>query len=115
MIEPDSTTWFIQPGIEHKWLSLGKTNIFGTYRHDDAGSTVGSSKGGDKTVSASVNFWQAGIIQNIEAADMSLYVVYEHVDGSIEGNATTATNFAPIGRTDLDAFQEVITGAKINF
>lgn len=46
---------------------------------------------------------------------MSLYVVYEHVDGSIEGNATTATNFAPIGRTDLDAFQEVITGAKINF
>jgi hypothetical protein len=80
---PDSTTWFIQPGIEHKWLSLGKTNIFGTYRHDDAGSTPGSSATGDKTVGASVNFWQAGIIQNIEAADMSFYVVYQHVDGII--------------------------------
>jgi hypothetical protein len=115
LLEPDSTTWFIQPGIEHKWLSLGKTNIFGTYRHDDAGSTPGSSATGDKTVGASVNFWQAGIIQNIEAADMSFYVVYQHVDGFIEGNTTTAKNFAPIGRTDLDAFQEVITGAKINF
>jgi hypothetical protein len=81
----------------------------------DAGSTPGSSATGDKTVGASVNFWQAGIIQNIEGADMSFYVVYQHVDGFIEGNTTTAKNFALIGRTDLDAFQEVITGAKINF
>jgi hypothetical protein len=25
LLDPDSTTWFIQPGIEHKWLPLGKT------------------------------------------------------------------------------------------
>ena len=115
LIEPASTTWFIQPGIEHKWLSLGKTNIFGEYRHDDPGSTSGSSASGDKTVGASINFWQAGAIHNFEAADMSLYLVYQHADGYIIGNKTTATNYAPVGRTDLDAFQELITGAKINF
>jgi predicted porin len=110
LVEPDSTVWFLQSGIEHKWFDLGKTNVFGEYRHDDAGSNPG------KTVGASVNFWQGGIIQNIEAADMSLYVVCQHADGFIIGNKTTNTNkFAPIGRTDLDAFQEVITGAKINF
>jgi len=109
LIEPDSTTWFIQPGIEHKWLPLGKTNIFGEYRHDDAGSNPG------KSVGASINFWQAGIIQNVEAADTSFYLVYQHADGYILGNATTGKNYAPNGRTDLDAFQEVITGAKINF
>ena len=35
------------------FFSLGKTNIFGEYRHDDAGSNPG------KTVGASINFWQA--------------------------------------------------------
>jgi hypothetical protein len=115
LVDPDSTVWFIQPGIEHKWLPLGKTNIFGEYRHDDAGSTPGSSAAGDKTVGASINFWQGGIIQNIEAADMSIYLVYQHADGYIVGNKTTTTNYAPVGRTDLDAFQEIIAGGKINF
>ena len=93
-----------------KFFSLGKTNIFGEYRHDDAGSNPG------KTVGASINFWQAGIIQNIEAADTSLYVVYQHADGDISGNAVTAAaSAAPTGKTSLDSFQEVITGAKINF
>ena len=110
----DSTVWFLQPGIERKWCSLGKTNIFGEYRHDDAGANPG------KTIGASINFWQAGIVQNIEAADTSLYLVYEHADGYILGNKQTQGNtpgvgFAPNGRTDLDAFQTVITGAKINF
>ena len=79
-------------------------------RYDDAGSNPG------KTIGSSVNFWQGGIIQNVESADMSLYVVYQHAEGYIVGNTQTAgAKFAPNGRTDLDAFQEVITGAKINF
>ena len=32
-----STTWYIQAGIEQKWNSLGKTNIFAEYREDDVG------------------------------------------------------------------------------
>ena len=108
LVEPDSTTWFIQPGIEHKWISLGKTNIFGEYRRDDAGSNPG------KTISSSINFWQGGIIQYIDAAEMSLYAVYEHADGDIFGDAITVNN-APPGKTSLDAFQEGIIGAKINF
>jgi len=106
LTEPDSTTWFIQPGIEQKWFSLGKTNIFGEYRHDDAGSNPG------KTFSSSVNLWQGGIVQRIEAAEMSIYAVYEHADGDING---TGVGGIPSGRTSLDAFQEGIFGALINF
>jgi len=109
LVEPDSTTWFIQPGIEQKWISLGKTNIFGEYRHDDAGSNPG------KTIASSINFWQGGIIQYIDAAEISLYAVYEHADGDIFGSATLTVNNAPPGRTSLDAFQAGIFGAKINF
>jgi hypothetical protein len=110
LIEPDSSTWFIQPGIEQKWISLGKTNIFGEYRHDDAGSNPG------KTVTSRVNIWQAGIIQYIDAAEMSLYAVYEHADGDTFGDSVTAAGGgAPVGKTSLDSFQEGIIGAKINF
>jgi hypothetical protein len=109
IVDPDSTTWFIQPGIEQKWLPLGKTNIFGQYRHDDAGSNPG------RTITSSVNFWQGGIIQYIDAAEMSLYAVYEHVDGDIFGDANITANSAPPGKTSLDAFQAGIFGAKINF
>ena len=109
IIEPDSTVWFVQPGIERKWCSLGKTNIFAEYRRDDPGSNPG------KTVSGNVNFLQAGAIQNFENADMSLYIVYQHAGGDVIGNAATAASGAPIGKTEIDGFQEVITGAKINF
>jgi hypothetical protein len=102
-VDPDSTVWFLQPGIEYKWLSLGKTNIFGEYRQDDPGSNPG------RTVGGQIRSWQGGIIQNIEAADMSLYLVYQHTDGEVNTAAAPATTVS------LDAFQTVIGGAKINF
>ncbi len=117
LVNPDSTVWFLQPGIEQKWLPLGKTNIFAEYRHDDAGSNPG------KTTSSSINFWQAGIIQYIDAAEMSVYVMYQHADGSVEGEegltegslAGKPLSGAPDGKTSLDSFQEIVTGVKINF
>jgi predicted porin len=113
LVEPTSSVWFIQPGIEQKWLPLGKTTIFGEYRHDDPGSNPG------KVISASVDTWQGGVVQYIDAAETSLYLVYQHTDGYIVGsNASgiaTTPNYAPNGKTNLDAFQELIVGAKINF
>jgi Gram-negative porin len=109
VFEPDSTTWFIRPGVEKKWCGLGSTEVFANYRHDDPGSNP------DRTVSASANFYQLGVIQKLEKADMNLYAIYQLANGSIIGNAATAKAGAPIGTTEIDGFQEVITGAKINF
>jgi hypothetical protein len=94
-----STMYYLQVGIEKQWLSLGKTNIFGEYRHDD----VGLTKSAD---TSDLNFWAAGVIQNIENADLSLYAQYRHFDGDFVDAGT---------KTDLDAFEMVITGAKMNF
>ena len=105
----NSSVWFLQPGIEKKWSSLGKTVFFGEYRHDSPGSNP------NRTVDAEVNFWQAGVIQNFENADMNLYLVYEYANGEVTGNAATVATGAPIGTNKLDAFQELIAGAKINF
>ena len=103
VLDPTSTTWFIQPGIEEKWLPLGKTTIFGMYQHDQAGSNPGN------TVNSDIKFWQAGVVQNIEAAAMDLYVIYQHTDGDVTLAAT------PNVVTTLDAFQMVTFGALIQF
>ena len=65
--------------------------------------------------SADITFWQAGIIQKFEKADINLYAVFQYADGSFIGNAATAASGAPVGKTSIDGFQELVTGAKINF
>ncbi len=35
--EDTNTAWFVQGGIEQKFIPLGKTTIFGEYRKDEAG------------------------------------------------------------------------------
>jgi hypothetical protein len=108
-------TWFVQGGIEKKWFPLGKTNFFGEYRRDEPGSAVNVNAAGGPTPlteSANVNFWALGAAQNIEAAEMTLYLVYQHVDGDVYGTAGT---LVPEGKTEIDSLQQVIAGAKINF
>jgi predicted porin len=96
-----STTWFVQSGIEKQWMPLGKTTVFGEFRHDDAGANPG------KTFGASVDFWAGGVVQNIDAAAMDLYVIYRHAEGDFNDTATTTVN--------LDNFDMVMTGARIQF
>jgi predicted porin len=118
LLDNDSRTWFVQAGIEQKWIPLGKTNFFGEYRRDEAGSNVSLNAAGTPstvTQEANVNFWAIGAAQNIEAADMTFYLVYQHVDGDVTvGRPTAGAN--PTGTsTDIDSLQQVIAGAKINF
>lgn len=102
------TAWYLQVGIERKYFALGKTNIFAEMREDDAGSNLGKFSTGTNFVKNSdIEFWAAGVVQNIEAADMSLYVVYRHAEGDFVDSAGV--------KRGLDDFDMVISGAKINF
>jgi hypothetical protein len=46
---------------------------------------------------------------------MNLYVIYQHADGDVTGNPAIEGGGAPLGKTSLDSFQEVIAGALIQF
>jgi hypothetical protein len=102
LFDDTDTTWFVQGGIEQKWWALGKTTVFGEYRRDDAGSNPG------KTLSAQVDNWAVGAVQNIDAAAMDLYLIYRHADGDFT---------SPDGKTvtKLDNFDMITTGARIQF
>ncbi len=106
--EDTNTTWFIQGGIEQKFIPLGKTVVFGEFRNDEAGTPEATRVVNGLAVRESdVDHWAAGVVQSIDAAAMDLYVIYRHADGDV----TSFTN----AKTDLDAFDVVITGARIQF
>jgi predicted porin len=106
--EDTNTMWYVQAGIERKFIPLGKTTIFGEYRQDDVGRPEANRTVAGLTVAeASVDFWAAGIVQTIDAAAMDIYLIYRHADGDV----TSTTNV----KTNLDDFDMLIAGAKINF
>lgn len=109
LVDKTDTTWFVQAGVEYKWNSLGKTNIFGEYRHDDPGSNVAAS-GVLRTQSADINFWTAGAIQHLESADAMLYLLYQHADGNVEANLTSG-----LTNVQINQFQQVIAGVRYAF
>ena len=109
-----STTYFLQPGIERKWHALGKTTIFGEYRKDEAGASVGSNASGSgvgtiNTRGADLTFYAGGVVQNIEAAAMDLYVIYR-----MQGDYISASTARRQG-SNIDDFDMVISGARIQF
>jgi len=110
LVDKTDTTWFVQAGIEHKWLSLGKTNFFGQYRHDDAGSDL-TAGGALRTQEGNVDFWTVGAIQHLEAADAMLYVIYQHADGDVVANVTNSG----LANVEFDTLQQVVAGMRIAF
>ena len=113
-IDKDDKSWYIQTGIEQKWLPLGKTTFFGEFRHDDWGSNPAASTLTGKAVNANnyvkssdLDLWEGGAVQHFDAAALDLYVMYRQGDGSVTAGNNTQIN--------LDAFQEVIGGALIQF
>jgi predicted porin len=105
-LDDTSTSWFLQGGIEQRWHPIGKTTIFCEYRHDDAGAN-GVTAGPTQSYGADVDFWAAGLVQNIEPAAMDLYIMYRHAEGEYDN--TTATSVS------LDDMDMVISGARIQF
>jgi predicted porin len=100
--DDESNAWYVQSGIERKWIPLGKTNVFGEYRKNDTGLTTNA-------LSSDTEFWAAGVAQNIENAELTLYAVYRHYEGDFEGRGAFA------GHNELEDFDLVITGGKLNF
>jgi predicted porin len=117
-VDNEYKTWYLQAGLEEKWLPIGTTTIFGTYRHDDNGSVTGDTTLGSLAIpasvvgSAEVNTWGGGIVQNIAPAAMDVYLIYSNVDGSFD---TIQKSNGAIRSFDIDTFQLFQAGARIQF
>ena len=64
-------------------------------------------------IDSNVRWWGVGVVQEIDAAAMSIWVKYRNVDGQYTSNTTL--NGLVVGKNDLESLQMVTFGAMINF
>ena len=74
------------------------------------GGTCTNATAPDQLKGDKLTFWGIGLVQNIDAAAMEIYLSWRHFEAKDPG--TTATSTQGIGLKDLDI---VLTGARVKF
>src|SRR5690606_15488156 len=119
--DDSQTFWSLQAGIERKFVPLGATTLYGEYYDYSGGTTTmqlptgdalnpfgANAFGGD----SDVQVWGLGIAQGIDAAAMTLYLSYRHVEGGVTLKDANSDTFANAAIDDLDL---VFAGGIIKF
>jgi hypothetical protein len=111
-------TYYVKGGIRQRWNPLGHTVFYGEYmraeNHNSSTSFLnsdGSLNPGDNGQgvgfdgTSKANLWGVGVVQEIDAAAMSLWVKYRNIDASTFGD----------GAFPVDQMHQVSVGGLINF
>jgi hypothetical protein len=100
----DGDHWSVKGGIRQKWTSLGNTIVYGQFAEYNDQLGPGALAAG--ATGSTLQRFGGGLAQEIDAAAMTVYLKYEHLDGEVEGAAALA---------NLDTADFVSVGALINF
>ena len=75
-------TYYIKGGLRERWHPLGHTVLYAEYeKFDDAAPDVLVNLG----LNSSTQLWGLGVVQEIDAAAMSLWISYRHIEADIDG------------------------------
>jgi hypothetical protein len=125
----DADQWLIQAGIAKNWTGLGNTVIYGEYsQNKDWGADKGLGRNytganGTQTVFGVVDtdltVWGVGVVQNIDAAAMTLYLTARHFSADITCNGAGAdcsgAAVTPEKNLRTEDFLAVTAGARVQF
>ncbi len=118
----EGDTWYLKAGIRQKWTPLGHTVLYGEYGNDsDKMSTLMFGTG---ITSSELERYGVGVVQEIDAAAMSVWLAWRHYEPEVTCNpGAVITNFGACnnatglvaGNNDLEEFDLIKAGALINF
>ena len=94
----NASAYYLQAGISRNVFGIGKTALYGEYGETDNGANAGAYFLKD----SSTENWGLGLVQNIDAAAMSLYITYNSIQ-------------ADVGGTKGDDMNVVFAGARVKF
>jgi hypothetical protein len=101
----DQQTWYGKAGIRQRWNPLGHTVLYGEYENGHDGSELCSATPG--CTHSDVQLWGGGVVQEIDAAAMSVWVKYRNL------SYDDSVNKGPV--LGINDFNYVGMGALINF
>jgi hypothetical protein len=122
--------WYAQGGIAKNWTGLGNTVLYGEYARVDDGilnysnTAALGSPGGALITGSRATVWGLGIVQNIDAASMELFLSYRRYQASQSGCSDSEAgpngvlHCQPEGvptSTHFNDMDVVMGGARIKF
>lgn len=96
--------YYFKAGIRQKWTPLGATVLYGEYGNDDDRMSTAAFAAG--VTSSELERYGVGIVQEIDAAAMSIWLAYRHYEPEVRAGAVD------LGAQDFDL---VKFGALISF
>jgi predicted porin len=101
----DSDTYYVKGGLRERWTPLGHTVLYGEYEKNEASGTAFVQKGYNNVAATTSDFdlWGIGVVQEIDAAAMSLWLSYRDIEYSDNSGG------------QYEDFQYIKAGALINF
>jgi hypothetical protein len=110
----DAETWYGKIGLRSRFSALGHTVFYGEYLNADGQGNVEILDANDLGTGDFVNIgtmevWGGGIVQEIDAAAMSVWVKYRHLSLDATNDPTNTINVG------VEDFQYVGVGGLINF
>lgn len=113
----------LQSGLERKWLPLGETTLYGEYFRYQGGANDRNLAANDpinpfpgetaRLWDSEVEVFGGGIVQEIDAAAMFLYVTWRHFEA--DALFRVESGVGPSRAADLDDLDVVMSGALIRF
>ena len=108
-------TYYLKAGLRERWHPLGHTVLYGEYeKFSDARPDALVDLG----ITSGTTLWGLGVVQEIDAAAMSLWLSYRHLDASLGGVGCTNGAALEVGldaNCSTENFQYLKAGALINF
>ena len=116
----DNHFWYAKAGLRERWSPLGHTVLYGEYAQyqndalfQDAALTnggAGPNCAGVASCDSEMQLWGLGVVQEVDAAAMSIWLSYRHIEADINDV------LGPVqGEIATDDFQYIKAGALINF
>jgi len=117
LLSGDNDTYYVKAGLRERWTPLGHTVLYGEYENSEgtggfslASTSLSTSFDANIDIagnSSEMQLWGVGIVQEIDAAAMSLWISYRHI--SQDDDLANAVGI------DFEDFQYIKAGALINF
>ncbi len=79
--KPEGETYYFKGGIRQKWNALGHSVLYGEYGNDDDKFTAQAFQAG--VTSSELKRYGIGIVQEIDAAAMSVWIAYRHYEPEV--------------------------------
>jgi hypothetical protein len=108
-------TWYFKGGLRERWHPLGHTVLYGEYlQSTDAAIVDGAGQEAADLNSNRLQVWGLGVVQEVDAAAMSLWLSYRHL--SYTDDLTPAERIDLYGvNNGYKDFQYIKFGGLINY